>query len=104
MGAKADRVSAISFRRNVRLWSLLVSNLPDPAGVIAAIREQHRWRKQGAEANQAQPAVMRLAGAWSELDRQTIAVHDRVKRAGQFPRERPYPQTAVRDPGSVLQE
>src|SRR5581483_8709431 len=36
---EADRVFAISFRRNVRPCSLLAGKLPDPVGVVAAIRE-----------------------------------------------------------------
>jgi hypothetical protein len=83
IGAKADRVFPISFRRNVRSCSLLASLLPDPVGVIATIREQHRMGKQGAEEDRTQPVVVRLTGSESEMDRQTIAVHDRVHLAAQ---------------------
>jgi hypothetical protein len=42
---EADRVFAISFRRNVGPRALLPGKLPDPVGVVCAIREQHRLGK-----------------------------------------------------------
>src|ERR1700732_2023437 len=56
--AKANRVFAISFRRNVRPCSLLSGKLPDPLRVVSTIREQHRLWKQGAEENRTQPIVI----------------------------------------------
>lgn len=85
MRAKADRVFAISFRRNVRPCSLLASKLPDPVGVVSAIREQHRLGRQGAEENRTQPVIMRLTGREGEMDRQAIGVHHRVNLARQAP-------------------
>ena len=38
--AEADRLLAISFRRDVCPRAFLISELPDPVGVISAIREQ----------------------------------------------------------------
>ena len=49
--AEADRVFSILFGRNVRPSSLLAGKLRDPVGVVAAIREQHRLGKHGAEEN-----------------------------------------------------
>ncbi len=47
--------------------------LPDPVCVVAAIRESHRLRKQGAEKNRTQPIVVRLTGRESKIDRQAVA-------------------------------
>lgn len=82
MRTEADRVFAISFRRDVRPCSLLAGKLPDPVGLVAAIREQHRLGKQCAEQNRTQPVVMRLAGREGEMDRQAIGAHHRVNLAG----------------------
>ena len=50
--------------------------------VVAAIREQHRLGKQGAEENRTKPIVMRLTGREGEMDREAIGVNDRVNLAG----------------------
>ena len=82
---------------------LLASKLPDPVGVIAAIREQHRLWKQGAEENRAQPVVVRLTRREGEMDRQAIGVHDRVNLAGQAtPRATHILMIVARDTGTVL--
>ena len=71
--AEADRVFAVPFRRNVRSCSLLAGKLPNPVGVIATIREQHRLRKQRAEENRALPVIMWIRelahqqGAWANI-------------------------------------
>ena len=83
--AEADRVFAISLRRNVRPCSLLAGKLPDPVRVVSTIREQHRLWKQGAEQNRTQPIVMNLTGREGEMDWQAIGVHDRVNLARQAP-------------------
>ena len=75
--------------RNVRPSSLLAGKLPDPVGVVAAIREQHRLGKHGAEEDRTKPIVVRFTGREGKTDRQAISVHHRVNLAGQAPRERP---------------
>ena len=64
--------------------TLLAGKLPDPVGVAAAIREQHRLGKQGAEENRTKP-VLRLTWREREMDRQAIGVHDRMNLTGQAP-------------------
>jgi hypothetical protein len=83
--AETDRVFATSFRRNARPCALLAGKLPDPVGVVSAIREQHRLGKQAAEESRTQPVVMRLARREGEMHRQAIGVHHRVNLAGQAP-------------------
>lgn len=104
MRAEADLVFADSLRRNVRPCPLLAGKLPDPVRVVAAIREQHRLRRQSAEEHRTQPVIMRLTRRESEMDRQAVGVHHRVHLAGQ-----PHPSRAthvfvfvVPDTGSVL--
>ena len=87
--AEADRVVAISFRRDVRPCSLLAGKLPDPVSVVSTIREQHRSWEQGAEKNGTQPIVMRLTRREGEMERETIGVNDRMNLAVRLPRERP---------------
>jgi hypothetical protein len=89
IGAKADWVFAISFRRDARPSALLSGEFPDPVRVVSTIREQHRLWEQGAEQNRTQPIVMRFTGSEGEMDRQAIGVHRRVNLARQPPRERP---------------
>src|SRR5258708_17312062 len=83
--AEADRVFAISLRRNVCPCPFLSGKLPDPIRVVPTVREQHRLRKQGAEESRTQPIVMRFAGREREMDRQAIGVHHRVNLARQAP-------------------
>ena len=66
--AEADRVFAISFRRDVRPCSLLAGKFPDPVRVVSTIREQHRLRKQRAEQSRTQPIVVRFAWREREMD------------------------------------
>jgi hypothetical protein len=79
--AEADRVSAISLRRNVCPCPFLSGKLPDPIRVICTIREQHRLWKQGVEKNRTRPIVVRFARREREMDWQAIGVHRRVNLA-----------------------
>jgi hypothetical protein len=101
--AKTDRVFAIALRWDIGPRALLAGELPDPIRVVSTICEQHRLRKQGAEKNRTQPIVVRLTGRQSEMDRQAIAVHDRVNLTRQAPSRATHILViVVRDAGSVL--
>src|SRR3954453_13645959 len=72
--AEANRVFAISFRRNVCPCSLLAGKLPDPVCVVSTIREEHRLWRQGTQKNRTQPVVMRLTRREGEMNRQAVGV------------------------------
>jgi hypothetical protein len=83
--------------------ALLAGKLPDPVRVVAAIREQHRFGKQGAEESRTQPAIMRFTGRESEMNRQAIGVHHRMNLAGQAASRAAHVlMIVIRDAGPVL--
>ena len=60
--AEADCLVAIPLERDVCPRALVTGKRPDPAGIIAAIRQQHCLWAQFAQENRAKLIVMRLAG------------------------------------------
>jgi len=61
--AEADGILTILLRGNVGPRSLPVDQGPDPVGVVAAIRQDHRLRAQSGQKHWTEPVVMSFAGS-----------------------------------------
>src|SRR5262249_31601682 len=83
IGAEADRIAAIAFRRDVGPRALLHGTLSDPVGVIAPVGKQHWPDFQPRQQFSGKSNVMGLTGAQRRPYRQTIAIDHRLDFARQ---------------------
>src|SRR5262249_7808998 len=103
IGAEADRIAAIAFRRDVGPRALLHGTLSDPVGVIAPVGKQHWPDFQPRQQFSGNSNVMGLTGAQRQPYRQTIAIDHRMDFARQAAAGSSHRLTLVpRDAGSVL--
>ena len=78
MRAEADRVSAISFRWDVRPRSALSHKLSDCIRVVGSVGEQHSVVTEFCQQIAGEWTVMILTGAKRQPDRQSLRVPYRV--------------------------
>src|SRR5579871_6584153 len=81
--AKADRIAAVAFWRDIGPRTLLHRKLSDPVGVIATVGKQHLSGFETREQFSGESNVVGLAGAQRQPYRQTIAIDHRVDFARQ---------------------
>jgi len=72
--AKADRVSAISLRRNVGPRAVFTGECPDLVCVISSISEQHRARFQIRQQIGDEPVIVGLTGRQFKANGQSVGI------------------------------
>jgi hypothetical protein len=81
--AETDRLVAIASWRDIGPGASLGGMGPDPVGVIAPVRQQHRSRFQARQKLACKPIVVCLTSRQGEPDRQAIRIDQCVNLAGQ---------------------
>jgi hypothetical protein len=82
MGTEADRVPAVYLRGYVGPSTLFVDVRPDPAGIVATIRQHHRSRAQFDQKHRTELIVVSLARGYRHYSVAYVSNEDTAHVAG----------------------